>query len=748
MRFATVLFLIGIASPAFGQFPQQWFFNPKPDDFDRDAFLDLRSLNEMVAGESGFIAVSQDGDFVDGRGKPIRFWGINTNVYEALPQYSSHPPRDLDRHARWLAKRGINMVRWHGSAYPNAGAKGGASDNPAEVNRKSLDGVWRLVASMKKQGIYTTVSPYWAADLKIPAKWGVGGPDKLDAHGVLFFNPKMQEIYKGWLKTLFAEKNPHTGIPLKDDPAVAIIQIQNEDSLLFWTFGGLHAEQKAILGKQFGAWAAKRYGSFDKAKQAWNAALKDDDSAKEIFGLYGSWDLTRGAPKWDANKSKRLADQLEFLTETMRAFNQSIVDYLRNDLGCKQVVNCGNWRSADPFLLDDCERYSYGPGEVVGVNHYFSPPHLGEHRGWAVVAKDTYQNLSILQEPRELPVSLKQTRGKAMILPESAWVTPNEYQAEGAFLAAAYQSLSGVDCFYWFATSTTEWMPPTSANGFMKDSIGKWVVATPTQLGQFPAAAFLFRNALVKKGTPAVVEHRPLADMWNRKPPLIAEDPGYDPNRDTGDTAKKAGVTAVNPLAYLVGPVEVVYGSDSKNTIVADLKPYLDEVKKTVTSNTGELQLDWKRQIATIDAPSAQGVCGFLKNAGGTFQTKTLSIRSENEYAAVLVVALDGKPLAETEKAIVQVGTRCRPSGWQERSAGVTVEGKKPFAGKEVLKVGESRWAVEITQVTLEIANPAFASAVLLDENFNVVRNLDGVRKSGKFTLQIPREAMYVGLRK
>ena len=42
-------------------------------------------------------------------------------------------------------------------------------------------------------------------------------------------------MYKSWLRRLYTEPNPYTGIPLKDDPAVAIIQIQNEDSLLFYT---------------------------------------------------------------------------------------------------------------------------------------------------------------------------------------------------------------------------------------------------------------------------------------------------------------------------------------------------------------------------------------------------------------------------------------------------------------------------------------------------------------------------------
>ena len=41
---------------------------------------------------------------------------------------------------------------------------------------------------------------------------------------------------------------------------------------------------------------------------------------------------------------------------------------------------------------------------------------------------------------------------------------------------------------------------------------------------------------------------------------MLAEDPGYDPNRDAGDTARRStGTRKADPLAYLVGPVKVAY---------------------------------------------------------------------------------------------------------------------------------------------------------------------------------------------
>ncbi len=53
--------------------------------------------------------------------------------------------------------------------------------------------------------------------------------------GVIYFNERLQEGYKAWVKALYTKVNPFTGIPLKDDPAVGLIQIMNEDGVFFWT---------------------------------------------------------------------------------------------------------------------------------------------------------------------------------------------------------------------------------------------------------------------------------------------------------------------------------------------------------------------------------------------------------------------------------------------------------------------------------------------------------------------------------
>jgi hypothetical protein len=88
-----------------------WAFTPPRDQFSPNALLDLRYLNEKVAGQSGFVRRSADGnDFVLGNGQPARFWSIlSFHKNEENPEWSHH--------ARWLAKRGVNLVRLFGDLF-------------------------------------------------------------------------------------------------------------------------------------------------------------------------------------------------------------------------------------------------------------------------------------------------------------------------------------------------------------------------------------------------------------------------------------------------------------------------------------------------------------------------------------------------------------------------------------------------------------------------------------------------------
>ena len=249
--------------------------------------------------------------------------------------------------------------------------------------------------------------------------------------------------------------NPYTGIPLARDPAVALIQVQNEDSMLFWTMLGLKPAQQERLGKKFGAWLVGKYGSLDGASRAWEGVGQvGDDFARGKVGLVNVWQMTQPQT---GGMARRVADELAFLAEIQRTFYADIVAYYRDTLGCRQLINACNWRTVDPIRLDDVERWTYTAADVIAVNRYFNGGmHVGDESGWRIDPGHHFSQESALLRPRELPTDLKQVVGHPMIISESMWVNPLIYQSEGPFLVSAYQSLTGVDALYWYDANKPE----------------------------------------------------------------------------------------------------------------------------------------------------------------------------------------------------------------------------------------------------------------------------------------------------
>jgi hypothetical protein len=154
-------------------------FAPKPDPYNPASPIDLRSLNEPLAGDHGFIAV-KDEDFIQSAtGKHIRFWAVTNcpgTTYEELTQS-----------ARVLAKHGVNQVRLHGAMFTKTG----------QVDSAAVNHAFDSVDALKHQGIYTHFSIYFPLWYKPatndPVLQGYDG--NTTPFAVLLFNPAFQQQY-------------------------------------------------------------------------------------------------------------------------------------------------------------------------------------------------------------------------------------------------------------------------------------------------------------------------------------------------------------------------------------------------------------------------------------------------------------------------------------------------------------------------------------------------------------------------
>ncbi len=740
MAVASALMLAALGAAAQTEAPATWAFTPPRDEFSADSLLDLRSLNEQTAGETGFVRIDARGDFIRGDGQPIRFWAVNSDVarvpFVVKPRGPKTAP-DLTRHARFLAKRGVNLVRQHRQISPPTSAAIG------DINRTERDAIWRMVAAMRAEGIYSVISPYWAGPMRFSKDWAVAGAAEQPAFGLLFFDPVLQAAYKSWLKQLFTEKNPYSGVPLARDASVALVQIQNEDSLLFWTVAGIKGPQRAALETRFAQFAADRYGSVAKALTAWGGDPVTADAPDEgRLALINLWELTQPGPN---ARALRLAAQTEFYARTMWDFNRMIVTYLRDELGVGSLINAGNWRTASAVRLGDVERWSYTAADVDAANVYTSGQHEGHNRGWAVMPGDRYTSESVLRNPKLLPINLKQTLGRPMLVTEGAWVMPNAYAAEGPFLISAYASLTGVDGYAWFNTRDEGWSPPQSANGYVA-SQQKWTFATPEMLGSFPAAALAYRRGDVQRGAPVLVENRSLAGLWSRKTPVIAEEARYDPNRDSGDIAERSSTqTGVPGEAFLTGPVQIAFDADPAKSKLAPLGKLISA--DVLRSNTGEIVLSPQVGRCTVDAPRVQGVAAHFEPATAITRLKDVQFTSRNSYGAAMAISLDDEPLRRSHRVLVQYATQSRPTGWTEQPATWTTSGKPPVSGMEITSIGSAPWRVVSAQLEVAIDNPALTTATALDMNGMPVKEVPLRRNAQRVEFSFPDSTMYVVLR-
>ncbi|MBM3882530.1 MAG: hypothetical protein FJ387_22875 [Verrucomicrobia bacterium] len=666
-----------------------WFaFQPEADPF-TESPIDLRYLNEREAGAQGYIRVQGESFVHERTGVPVRFWAVNAGMGVVRFERS-----EVDRYARGLAKRGVNLVRVHGPIYRGSGRGFG------EIDTNLVDRLHEFVWALKREGIYTGLSiyfPLWVRlDSSQPQFAGYTGQHPF---ALLYFHAEFQRRYREWWRYLLTTRNPHTGLALKDDPAVAFAEMVNEDSTLFWTFdphkgaqGNLPEAQRALLERQFGDWLRARYPDQTLAQiqtAAWGGtgSVQDDFAAGRV-GFRSLWDMFN-------QRTRRDQDTARFLTELMQRFYRETYAYLKEELGYRGLVYGSNWKTASDRYLGPLDKYANLAGDFYDRHGYFGGIHTGPNAAWNLEVGQTYDDRSALDFRAadgtgvdfENPLFDLSYQGRPSTISEVNWPLPNRYRADMILVGAAYGSLQGSDALVWFAAGSPAW-----------DGLpGKFALQTPVVLGQFPAAAVLYRQGLVRPGPVVVDLGLAVADLYALKgaplPGLQNLDALRARDLPVGGTAPQA--SGIDPLAFLVGRCNASFvESGAAQSRLVDLAPYIDRDARRVTSHTGELEWHWGVGKVIVNAPGAQGATGFLR-AAERIELADVAIESSLDYGAMLLVALDGQPIRRSAKLLLQVASEEQPYQWAtEPAAGrrtIAHRGSPPvmvreLAGRVLLK--------------------------------------------------------------
>jgi hypothetical protein len=302
------------------------------------------------------------------------------------------------------------------------------------------------------------------------------------------------------------------------------------------------------------------------------------------------------------------------------------------------------------------------PTDVMDQNGFNNTQAQGMS-SFAVTAKGEFRHQLATLNPENLGVRVLQYEDYPHTISSYSWTAPNRYRAECVFMGAVYGALQGTDGTEFFAALDGHW----------RNKLDKWPLMTPSQFGQFPAAALLYRRGDVAEAATVIRQELSLDDLLELKGSGTEEPVTIDHIRaeEVPAVAARQGkiVSNIDPLAYYVGRVVRAFGSESRCTMPVDLPAHIDRQARTVRAANGQAFMDYGTGYVTVDSARSQGACGMLA-AAGPLRLGDVVIRSESEYASVLVTAIDDAPLASANRVLVQVVTTEVPFGWETEPEG------------------------------------------------------------------------------
>lgn len=672
-----------------------WFlFSPGKDSLDK-AVLDLRNLNEPEAGSKGVVIAKGNDVVFEKTGEPARFWGVSVTGGR-WGIVKSMTKEQADYLAARLAKVGVNMVRIHAAEFPEE----------AEMDAY-LDKVFYLEAALKKQGIYTGLN--WICTA---SNWPLSD---------IYIDPEARDKARALVSRFMGTKSPYTGMTLARDPAVAYVEVVDEDSVFWWTFNPkrLTPPVREKLEKNFATWLTSKYGTLEKAKAAWGPAdqktePEGDDFAAGRVALYATGGLTGNAWAVQQRNPQRASDQTRYLTELEKSQYAEWKKWFQETLGYRSLMAGSNWKTADERVLGPLEQYANLSGDVIARNTYCSSPQILS-KGWMLSVGDVYQDMSVLKAPENAIMMHIQWDEKPFMITEGGWTAPNRFRAEDPFLMAGYGNLQGMDALFPFQMQM-DWVKKLEI----------WPICTPVTMGQYPAASLIFRRNYVKEAPAVVTDQLNLSQLYQLKGGSLGQLLGLDfAKAGQAEGAEKMEHAALfDPLSFYVGRV-VRKMTEGEPGMRKDpgLAACIDRQGKKVRSITGEMALDYGQGIATMQAPCAQGLSGFLSQAGKV-ELQDVTIESRNEYGTIMVVSLDGQPLKTSRRVLLQVATEEKNLGYKTE-AGSATRGETTLQGNKIVEMGSGPLVVRKFSGDI-IFKGVFPRVLALDVYGNLKKELPG----------------------
>lgn len=625
--------------------------------------VDLSALLDAPAGRLGFVTV-KDGHFATADGRRLRFWGVNATGAGALPRQEN-----AEVLAAGLARRGVNCVRLHmldsrwGGLFPR-NTNDTLSLDPAQLDR--LDA---FVAALKRRGIYVNLNLN-VSRIYRPGD-GVRDAELLGfAKSVTYFDERILALQRDYARQLLTHRNPYTGRTYADEPAVALVEFVNENSLIEAWFGArldgkgtkpnpgtwadIPPSYAADLTAKFNTWLARHASAAELA--AWRTQA----------GVAADAPLPRLTSKEIAQADRaRFHAEARFYLEVERDFFTGLAKFLRDELHVRALFagnsDHGHSRTGYPqlsgtTLLDVVDSHTYWQHP-----NYLNDPATGKKLGF------TISNSPMVDDPLHSSVvelSRSAFAGKPFTVSEVNHPFPAEYAAEGIPILAAYGALQDWDGIFWYTLLHADLADMNSSVGGHFD-----LAMDAGRLAQLAPGALLFlrgdvtaaRSVLTRSYTREQVIDSIRLDPRTHRPYFT---PGFP---------LALPLTQAVRIASLDGPPTGAFPA------IAAESP--------VCSETNELrwQFGEKRTgLVTIDTPRTQAAIGF--NGADRVQLRHLAVSATTPFAALTLSALDSVPIAQARRLLLTATARTANTAqtWNAKRTSTEEWGRAPACTEPV----------------------------------------------------------------
>jgi hypothetical protein len=549
-----------------------WFDNVLGEP---NAFIDVSFMNHKPAGKHGAVKVV-DGEFQFADGTPVRFWGANVQAYSLFMEDKAL----MKLHAKRIAALGFNLIRLHHHDSARWVThclidKGATSQ---KLNEKALDSYFWWIKCLRDEGVYIWV------DLMVGRTFREGdnipgwsdlakrkGPAGAEGKGFNYINPRLRELMKDFNEQLLTRKNPHTGLALKDDPAVMGALITNENELT-GHFGNV------FLGDKGHPYHTKVFN-----------VLRDAFAKK--FGL----PVGEVGQTWVTGPSKLLLNDLE------AAFNRDMIKHLRG-VGLKApIATChlwgGNGLLSLPALTEGeiIDTHAYTSGEFLSYN----PRYVANFMHW-------------IGQGQVIGKTLAVTEYNIGNVQRDPFTVPLYVGAIGAFQGWDAPMLYGYSQHGLTPRATSPWSAHANAG----------------LIGLMPAAAVMFRQGHVQPAKKTVVLALTPKDLIQTR-----HTPTDSATLRTVLEQHRLvlSMPATKELPWLKASPKVP-GATVLTDADVDVIP---EGQTYIETDTGEIRRDWKLGIQTINTPKSQAAIGWLKGQKVVLADVTFSIETPKAAVAL-----------------------------------------------------------------------------------------------------------------